>query len=89
VTVIQYSENNFGVPASNVTNTVTYSINGALSYIFPNNPLSMEIYANGVLLAKGSSFDYTATSAGYNLTQAFNNNFTLLNQQTFARIDAA
>jgi hypothetical protein len=89
VTVIQYSENNFGVPASNVTNTVTYSINGALSYVFPNNPLSMEIYANGVLLIKGSSYDYTATSAGYNLTQAFNNNFTLLNQQTFARIGAA
>lgn len=88
-TVIQYSENNFGVPASNVTNTVTYSINGALSYVFPNNPLSMEIYANGVLLIKGTGYDYTATSAGYNLTQAFNNNFTLLNQQTFARIDAA
>lgn len=89
MTVIQYAENNFGVPASNVTNTVTYSINGALSYIFPNNPLSMEVYANGILLIKGSSYDYTATSAGYNLSQAFNNNFTLLNQQTFARIDAA
>jgi hypothetical protein len=49
----------------------------------------MEIYANGILLIKGASYDYTATSAGYNLTQAFNNNFTLLNQQTFARIGAA
>jgi hypothetical protein len=89
VTVIQYSENNFGVPASNVTNTVTYSINGALSYVFPNNPLSMEIYANGILLIKGSTNDYTANSSGYNLVQAFNNNFTLLNQQTFARIGPA
>jgi hypothetical protein len=89
LTIIQYSENNFGVPASNVTNTVAYSTNGALSYIFPNNPLSMEVYANGVLLAKGSIYDYVSTSAGYNLTQAFNNYFTLLNQQTFARIGPA
>ena len=89
MTIIQYSENNFGVPASNVTNTVAYSANGIVSYVFPNNPLSMEIYANGILLIKGASYDYTATSAGYNLTQAFNNNFTLLNQQTFARIGAA
>lgn len=89
VNVIMYSGNNFGVPASNVTNNVAYSINGALSYVFPNNPLAMEIYANGALLAKGSGYDYTATSSGYNLTNAFNNNFTLLNQQTFARIGAA
>jgi hypothetical protein len=89
ITVIGYSENNFGVPASNVTNTVAYSTAGALSYVFPNNPLSMEVYANGALLSKGASNDYTATTAGYNLTTAFDNNFTLLNQQTFARIGAA
>jgi hypothetical protein len=89
MTFILFSENNFGVPASNITNTVAYSVNGSLSYTFPNNPLAMEVYANGVILAKGSSYDYTATTAGYNLTNAFNNNFTLLNQQTFARIGAA
>lgn len=89
VTFIMFSENNFSVPASNVVNTVAYSINGALSYVYPNNPLSMEVYANGALLTKGASYDYTATAAGYNLTTAFNNNFTLLNQQTFARIGPA
>jgi hypothetical protein len=89
INFIMFSENNFGVSCSNVTNTVAYSISGALSYVFPNNPLSMEIYANGCFLIKGSSYDYTATSAGYNLVTAFNNNFTLLNQQTFARIGAA
>ncbi len=89
MTFIMFSENNFGVPASNVTNTVAYSIAGALSYTFPSNPLSMEIYANGALLTKGAAYDYTATPAGYNLTQAFDNNFTLLNQQTFARVGAA
>jgi hypothetical protein len=89
MTFIMFTENNFGVPASNVVNTVSYSINGALSYVYPNNPLAMEVYANGALLAKGSGYDYTANSGGYNLTQAFNNNFTLLNQQTFARIGNA
>lgn len=89
LTIISYSENNFGVPASNVTNTVAYSSAGALSYVFPNNPLALEIYANGALLSKGSTADYTSTSAGYNLVTAFNNNFTLLNQQTFARIGPA
>ncbi len=89
VTIIMFSENNFGVPASNVTNTVSYSVSGALSYVFPNNPLSMEVFANGAILTKGASYDYTATTAGYNLTTAFNNNFTLLNQQTYARIGAA
>jgi hypothetical protein len=87
--IIQMSANNLGVPASNITNTVAYSTSGALSYVFPNNPLSMQLYANGALFTKGSSYDYTATSAGYNLTAAINNNFTLLNQQTFARDGAA
>lgn len=89
MTFIMFTENNFGVPASNVVNTVSYSIAGALSYVYPNNPLSVEIYANGALLAQGSGYDYTANPAGYNLTQAFDNNFTLLNQQTFARIGPA
>ncbi len=87
--LIQMAANNLGVPASNITNTVAYSTSGALSYVFPNNPLSMQLYANGALFTKGSSYDYTATSAGYNLTSAINNNFTLLNQQTFARDGAA
>jgi hypothetical protein len=89
MTVIMYAENNLGIPASNVTNTVAYSVNGALTYIFASNPLAMEIYANGALLTKGSGYDYTASGSNYNLTTAFTNNFTLLNQQTFARDGAA
>ena len=89
MTIIMYAENNLGIPASNVTNTVAYSVNGALTYIFASNPLAMEIYANGALLTKGSGYDYTASGSNYNLTTAFTNNFTLLNQQTFARIGAA
>lgn len=89
MTVIMYAENNLGIPASNVTNTVAYSTDGALTYIFASNPLAMEVYANGALLTKGSGYDYTASSSNYNLTNAFTNNFTLLNQQTFARAGAA
>ncbi len=87
--IIMFAPNNYNVPASNVTNTTVYSVTGDLSYAFPNNPLSMEVYANGALLTKGAGYDYTATTAGYNLTVAFPNNFTLLNQQTFARDGAA
>ena len=89
MTLIMYAENNLGIPASNVTNTVAYSVNGALTYPFSSNPLALEIYANGVLLAQGSGLDYTASTSNYNLVTAFNNNFTLLNQQTFARDGAA
>ena len=88
-TVIQWSQNNLGVPCSNIVNTVTYSVAGTLAYAYASNPLSMEIYANGALLAKGSGYDYTATSTNWILTTAFPDSSTLLNQQTFARDGAA
>ena len=88
-TVILWNQNNLGVPCSNVINTVTYSVAGTLAYTFSNNPSSMEIYANGVLLIKGSGYDYTATSTNWILATAFANNLTLLNQQTFASDGAA
>jgi hypothetical protein len=88
-TVIQWNQNNFGVPCSNIINTVTYSNAGSTTYTFASNPLAMEIYANGALLAKGSGYDYTATSTNWILSTAFPDNSTLLNQQTFARDGAA
>jgi len=88
-TVVQWNQNNFGVPCSNIVNTVTYSVASQLAYTYASNPLSMEIYANGVLLIKGSGYDYTATSSNWLLSSAFNNSVTLLNQQTFARDGAA
>jgi len=85
--IIMWMPNNLGVPASNIANNVIYSTTGLYTYIFSNNPLSMAIYANGALLTNGS--DFTATSTGYTLTTPFNNSYTLLNQQTFARVGAA
>lgn len=87
--IIMYTPNNLSVPASNIANTVAYSTNGQTTYAFQSNPLSMEIYANGALLTKGVSYDYTAGANNYILTSAFNNNVTLLNQQTFGRTGAA
>jgi len=89
LTVIMFAPNNLNVPASNITNTVAYSTTGQTTYPFASNPLSMEVYANGAILAKGSGYDYTPSSVNYNLSSAFNNNLTLLNQQTFARMGAA
>jgi hypothetical protein len=89
VDIIQFSANNHGVPCSNITNTVAYSVAGTTTYIFASNPLAMEVYANGVLLIKGGGFDYTASNVNFNLTTPFTNSFTLLNQQTFARIGSA
>jgi hypothetical protein len=88
-TVIQYSPNNLGVPACNIINTLTYSVGGSLAYTFASNPLAMEVYANGVLLAKGAGYDYTATPTNWLLSTAFPDSSTLLVQQTFARDGAA
>ncbi|CAB4121229.1 Tip attachment protein J [uncultured Caudovirales phage] len=88
-TVIQYAPNNLGVPACNIINTITYSVAGALAYTYSSNPESMEVYANGVLLAKGSGYDYTATPTNWLLSTAFPDSSTLLVQQTFARDGAA
>jgi hypothetical protein len=87
--IIMFSPNNLSVPASNIANTVAYSTSGQTTYPFVSNPLSMEVYANGALLTKGPTYDYTAGPNNYILTAAFNNNVTLLNQQTFGRTGAA
>ena len=89
MTIILFAPNNLNVPASNVVNVTAYSTAGQTTYPFTSNPLSLEIFANGALLAQGASYDYTASSANYILTTAYNNNSTLLNQQTFARDGAA
>jgi len=87
--IILFAANNLGVPCSNITNTVAYTTSGATTYPFSSNPLAMELYANGAMLVKGATYDYTATATNFILTQPYDNNFTLLNQQTFARIGAA
>lgn len=89
LSIVQFWQNNLAVPASNVANTTAYSTAGQTTYPFASNPLSMELYANGAFLTKGAGYDYTASAANFILTTAYDNNSTLFNQQTFARIGAA
>jgi hypothetical protein len=89
LSIIMFSPNNLAVPASNIANTPAYSVAGQVLYLFASNPLSMEVYANGVLLTKGSGYDYTASASGFTLATAYSANSILFNQQTFARIGAA
>lgn len=88
-TSVIFSANSFGVPACNILNTPSYSINGTLYYPFQSNPLALTLFANGVRYAIGVGKDYTATAQGFTLATAINNNFTLLNNQTYARDGAA
>lgn len=85
--IIVFAASNTGQPISQQTNNIIYSVNGQTIYTFASDPLSLLLYANGALFAIG--YEYTATANEYTLTTAFDNDFTLLNQQTFARIDAA
>jgi hypothetical protein len=89
LSIIMFSQNNLAVPASNVSNTAAYSTSGQTTYPFVSNPLSMELYANGALLTKGSGYDYTASAINFILTTAYSSNSILFNQQTFARTGAA
>ena len=89
LSIILFSPNNLAVPASNIANNPAYSVADQVLYLFPNNPLSMEVYANGALLTKGSGYDYTASASGFTLATAYTTNTILFNEQTFARIGAA
>jgi hypothetical protein len=89
LSIVQFWQNNLGVPASNVAKTTAYSAAGQTTYPFASNPLAMELYANGAFLTKGAGYDYTASAANFILTTAYDNNSTLFNQQTFSRIGAA
>lgn len=83
--IVLFTANNFGIPCSNITNSVTYTVAGQSIYPFSSNPLSMEIYANGVNLVEGFGYDYISDSIAYQLVVPYDNNVTLLNQQTYAR----
>lgn len=87
LTVIQFAENNLSTPCANPGNSVTTTTTGVVEYAFPNNPDAFQLYSNGVILADGT--DYTATSSLYTLSVAPTNSYTLLQQQTFARVGAA
>lgn len=87
LTVIQFAANNLGVSCSNVANTLTTTTAGITEYSYANNPDAFELYANGVMLAKG--YDFTDGSSLYTLSETPSNSYTILQQQSYARVGAA
>jgi len=85
--IIQFSANNLTTPTGTPQNVVTFSVNGQLTYSFPFTLNALNVYANGTLLRP--SVDYTEGTNNYVLTTAYDNNTTILLQQTFARAGAA
>lgn len=87
LTVIQFNENNLSVPCANCANSIQTTQEGITEYAFAHNVDAFVLYANGSLLAE--DYDYTDTSSIYTLLETPNNSYTVLQQQTFARVGAA
>lgn len=85
--IIQFSANNLTTPTGTPQNVVTFTVNGQFTYSFPFTPSALSVYANGALLRP--SVDYTEGTNNYVLTTAYDNNTTILLQQTYARAGAA
>lgn len=86
MTIIQFSMNNLTTPTGTMANVVAYSVNGQTIYSFTYTSV-FDLYANGCLLKP--STDYSTGTNTYTMTSAFDNNTTLLVQQTFASQGAA
>lgn len=87
ITWIQFANNNLGISCASCQNSLFYSTNGQTTYSFDNNPNAFQLYMNGVILSLTE--DYSATSSDYTLVNAPSNDYTLIQQQIFARVGAA
>lgn len=83
LTIIQWNWNNLGVPVGSPANVFTYTVSGQSVYPFTYDPLSFNLYANGILLNVPS--DYTTATGSYSYVNTPTNNTTAVVQQTFAR----
>lgn len=79
--IIQFSMNNLTTPTGTNANVVAYSIAGQTIYSFTYTSV-FDLYANGALLKPSS--DYTTGTNTYTMSTPFDNNTTILVQQTFA-----
>jgi hypothetical protein len=84
--VIQWTNNNQSQPNGNPQNTTLYTIIGQATYPFTFNPLSFNLYNNGVLLLE--TVDYTVTTGSYTLSQTPTSTLNILVEQTFNRTGA-
>jgi len=86
LSVLQWTQNNLGVPTGTPINVVVNTVTGQDIYPFSYVANALNIYENGVLLDEGT--DYTAGSGIYTLATVPNNANQLLLQQTFNRAGA-
>jgi len=84
--VIQWTNNNLGVPNGTPVNIDAYTIAGTPTYAFTFNPLAFNLWNNGALLLE--TVDYTVSSGSYTLSQTPLVNTNILVQQTFNRTGA-
>lgn len=87
LTIIQFTNNNFGIPSGSPALISSFTVNGQSVYSYSYNPDAFELYGNGCLYFAGS--DYTTATGTYTLIPTPNNNTTVLSQQTFSRTGAA
>jgi hypothetical protein len=81
--VIIWTNNNQSQPNGNPQNITLNTIIGQINYVFTYNPLSFNLYNNGVLLLE--TVDYSVTTGSYTLSQTPTSNLNLLLEQTFNR----
>jgi hypothetical protein len=84
--VIQWSNNNLGVPNGTPVNVDAYTVVGQATYPFSFDPNAFNLYNNGVLQLE--TVDYTVATGQYTLTTSPTSNLNLLVQQTFNRTGA-
>lgn len=80
--MIQFGQNNLGTPIGSLSNVVTYTSNGQVTYSYTYTANSFNLFANGSYLEQ--SVDYTTATSTYTLTVAPLNNTTNLLNQIFA-----
>lgn len=85
--IIQWTNNNLGVPNGTPVNVDAYTVIGQALYSFSYDPNAFNIYSNGVLFLE--TVDYSVTSGSYTLAHTPTDNTTIMVQQTFNRTGAA
>jgi len=84
--ILQWTNNNLGVPNGTPSNTDIYTTVGQATYSFTFNPLAFNLYNNGVLLLE--TVDYSVTTGSYTLAQTPTSNLNILVEQSFNRTGA-
>jgi hypothetical protein len=87
MTVIQWEENNLGVPNGTPVNISINTVVGSTTYAFSNTTGALNLFMNGLLLKLGT--DYTSTTSDFTLTNSPTTTLNTISQQTFARAGAA